>query len=399
MQTKKLLFRKIFTKFVNFIERDTIPLSKVLSTFSCIVFVRIFFELFTIKSVPLLFDYYVHMFLFFITLALLLSFVFYFALRKDILSNIRVVFLSFIIIIIVPIIDIFLSKGTGIKLNYLSTYNTPDIIKCFFTLDSYTSMITVSPGIKVEVVIILIVSFLYFKFKGLKLVSNIFFVFLIYTSIFFLGAIPYVFENLFSYLGLARNIPVDIYNYFFIILSFILVCSYFVIYRKQNKLSIFPKGLMPLIYQNVIIFCIGFVFLKDRILLFIYPENILKPFVCLILFFLLTGFLFKIKKQNRDFVYFIPAILIISYLLNATLVFVSLTYISILILYFQSTYPLSKSKVISNIVFPFNQSLLLLMPQLLISETFNFFPKKLFLIFIASYFILTLLLDKKRLNF
>lgn len=132
------------------------------------------------------FERMIHYDLYYVALAMSIIVIFYLVIKEEIIKIIKVVLPSFLILNIVPLIDFFVFNGK--EKFYGITYFIPgfhfDILKRFFTFFGKHTAIGVTPGIRIEIFIVLVISFIYFYTKQVKLFKNIFGVLILYSTIY-----------------------------------------------------------------------------------------------------------------------------------------------------------------------------------------------------------------------
>ncbi len=147
----------------------------------------------------------------------------YFFFEKNIIKHAKVIFLFFAFIWLAPTLDLLISGGQD-EMLYLHPYMHSDMLQRFFSFWSLgDSRPGATPGIKIEIAIILL-SFFYFSyfFKKASLKRSLLFIFFIYSTIFLYGMFPFLSTGFLDFLGIywARMSP-KMHSDYFLLLIFI----------------------------------------------------------------------------------------------------------------------------------------------------------------------------------
>ncbi len=164
------------------------------STFFCIVFIRMCMENFSSRS-PLSIvvsdiQAQVHHILFFFVTLLLYSVIIHFFSSRDIARVLKVMIFGFMVIWISPIMDMILSKGAGFEMAYLFKPTT-DLVFDFFTYFGPMTLPGVTIGLRIEGVFIFGLTFLYVKWATGRIDKAIFATICVYSMTFLLSALPH----------------------------------------------------------------------------------------------------------------------------------------------------------------------------------------------------------------
>lgn len=161
-----------------------------------------------------------HFSLSYIVMAMIYVLLFYFATRTDIVKIIKVIFPSLILLWLAPIIDLFSSYGRGRDVYYFHAFGQSDLFKNYFTYVSYFSGITI--GMKVEVFIILLGCFCYFRFKGVNTAFSFIYTLLAYSCNFIFACSLIIAYKILMITGFSFHIA-DINYYMIYFYSFCLL--------------------------------------------------------------------------------------------------------------------------------------------------------------------------------
>ena len=134
----------------------------------------------------------VHLFTWYAAVVVLLTWVIAKASSAAAQRVIRVVLTCFAIVLLPPVIDLLLSGGAGIKMSYLVPRNVPDLLRTFATFCFTFSSPGASPGIRIEVALVVLSSGLYVWLKRRRLLWALAGALGVYTVVFCYGAFPFL---------------------------------------------------------------------------------------------------------------------------------------------------------------------------------------------------------------
>lgn len=200
------------------IERADIPLWQVLLTFLSAATLRTFLELFSDTDagqgpaahflqflsglgdahLPMMLLHYT---LFYSGLLLALTLALFAVTRRPVLSLLRVLCAGFLILLIVPVIDLVWSGGTGFDLSYLTPGGQGSLASLFLTFFGPLAHSGVSPGMRIEVALATLATLAYFLWKRLAWWRAACAALATYAVIFAFIAAPYLTDALFALLG------------------------------------------------------------------------------------------------------------------------------------------------------------------------------------------------------
>jgi len=241
-----------FKKLVKETEDFDLPIYYFGFTFIFSSTLRIFLDFFSYRTeINLIMLLYYYLFYAAIGLsAILLVHIFT---REKISKIFKVISTGFIIIIIAPIVDIFLSKGLGFKVGYYKGDLFYDFITFFGRISDKVTL-----GMKIEIVVLILVLFFYFRLKKLSLVKSFTAVFLFYCSFFFYETAP-IFSKPISNLSgtsfiFSGSVTLSI---FFLLMVLALIFLTFLTNRKVF-LSIFRDLRFLRIFYYLLMLFLGF---------------------------------------------------------------------------------------------------------------------------------------------
>lgn len=237
---KKLI--NSFARLIEHLENPQIAIGYYIMFFLSVISIRNFGEMF-IYGNPVIFVFHWHYIIFYTALALALTIVFHFAVRSKIKKIIRVVLSGFVLIFIAPIIDKFFSKTDYYISDYYIGYIEPEYVnnlwQRFFTFfGSYTDGAGVTPGIHVEIFLVLLAIFLYVFIKQRKIWRAILYSFMSYVIIFVYFSAPFFLQGFLKIFGLSYEYSEQIISNFFLLIIFILSLAVFYLYSRRYFLAI-----------------------------------------------------------------------------------------------------------------------------------------------------------------
>lgn len=243
---------EIFNKIITNLEDSNLPVYYFLFTFISALTLRTFFEFFsdhTEISLPMMLHYYS----FYAAIGLSTILLIYFFTKEKIYKIFKLISTGFLVLIIAPIIDLLLSKGAGINMSY---YNG-DLVYGFITFFGKLSD-GVTPGIRIEIALIILVLFFYFRLKKLGFIKSLIGIFLFYCLIFFYGSLFIFLKFVLGVAGISFVYSNYVFiNVFLLLIILSLIVLAFLINRKIF-LSIFRDLRFSRIFYYWLMFFFGF---------------------------------------------------------------------------------------------------------------------------------------------
>ncbi len=232
-------FLNRFSETIQNFENSDVPFIYFVLTFFFAVTLRNFLEMFAtgIPASPLFFWHFDTSYVF---LALCLIVVFYLGTREKVEKIARVILPCFIILVIVPVIDLAVSGGKGLRLAYMTPEDTPSLLEKFFTFFGPNFRQGITLGIRVEVLLVIMGSFFYFYLKKGNLPGALFFSFLIYSVIFFYLSIPFTFKGFMELMGQEYQYSGILFGKFYLVMIFSLLMWIFA-FPARNAFSKLEK--------------------------------------------------------------------------------------------------------------------------------------------------------------
>lgn len=366
---------------------------------------------------------FLHYWLSYLALALAIILLFYLVTREKINRITRIILTSFSIIIIVPIIDylIFLFSGKEYYIDYILTQG-PDLFLRFFTFFGPLSKFGITPGMRIELLLVLFGSFLYFKIKTQNMARSLVGAISFYGLLFSFAALPSLLNQAFniSFIKISNLL----FLYIYLLLSFILAILIFWFSHKNYFINLL-KDLRPLrILHFELMFVLGIFLIKvlgERNLIFSFtPENIFNFIFIAISIFLACLFsamtnniedieIDRITNKTRPSVshkiplkdyqlmakVIFPASLIFAVAVNFWVFAFLLCFMGNYFFYSIPPLRLKKVPIFSKLVISFNSLLLLILGYIFVGGNLREFPLSLTLFFLTFFLLAINFIDIK----
>lgn len=249
---------------------------------------------------------FVHFPLFYMSLFTWILLVFKLLTKENTIKIAKTMIVGMTVIIIAPLIDIIVSKGSGYKLTYLTGPETITEIHKFFYFTK--DLLQASWGQRLEISLVIIGSFFYVFIKTKNFSKSIITPIIVYLIIFIHSVLPNTIAKIPSYLGFKNLTPtailtsgifsVDSQNYSVIFLIFTILAGVLVIsIEKRDEI----KKVFNLKYSSIAII---FVFLGIIYGLFLilryYTFILISPmlYLSILLSFLIVIFTINITREQ-----------------------------------------------------------------------------------------------------
>ncbi|MFA5357915.1 MAG: UbiA family prenyltransferase [archaeon] len=262
-KNRKSSFKNL-RNYVNSIENSKVPFAYLLVLFFISITLRNFLEV-LFSGAKLDSWTFLHFYLYYALLFLVLGLFFYFVTKVEMKKIARAILPFFSLIIFVPIADVILSGGRGFKISYLLPGIHNDILIRFFTFGGGFVPTGMTPGIKLVGLIALLFSFFYFYSKKIGAVKSFFYTFLIYVFGFCFLVAPFFLKFFSDFFGINLLDNWDItFASFYAILIFVAGAFVFYFSDKRKFLWLFGgKGFLRLFHYELMFFAGVFIGLKS----------------------------------------------------------------------------------------------------------------------------------------
>lgn len=292
-----------FARLIEHLENPQISIGYYLMFFLAVISIRNFGEMF-IYGNPVIFVFHWHYIIFYTALALALVIALHYGVRSKIKKIIRVVMSGFIFIFIAPIVDKFFSKSDYYISDYYIGYIEPEYIdnlwQRFFTFfGSYTDGAGVTPGIHVEMFLILVAIFLYVFVKQRKVWRALLYTFISYVIIFVYFSAPFFLQWFLKIFGLSYEYSEQIISNFLLFILAILALAVFYLYSRRYFVAIFKDIRIWRLLHFELMFVSGILLAKMYM-----PESLIEfnqdylLYFILIVFAIACAWIFSVMTNN-----------------------------------------------------------------------------------------------------
>jgi 4-hydroxybenzoate polyprenyltransferase len=406
---------KVFQKFetiLDGLENSSIPLSYFALTFIFSIALRCFIEYFSNHPIGIetvRWSNFLHVYSFWIAIALAIIFLVRIATKEKVEKIIRVVLPLFFLLIIAPIVDLIIGHGESLRMTYLVPDLHKDLLLRFFTLGGSFERFGITPGQKAEIIIFILIGFLYFYNKTKKIFFSLFYAFCIYIVIFLFALLYFLALWFFGFLGIKIDLTGEVLTMILVLVATIFGLAIAYLEYKEYFLTILRDARFSRIIYYLSILAMG-VAIAMRGSRFNFSASTLLNivFVCLGIFFAALYSIImnniadydidKISNSDRPLVkksieiglYKKLAILFLSLslfypmLVSFTAFFLTILFIGNYYIYSMSPLRLKRITFFSKLIIAINSLTIVLMGYSLVTESFMGFPKILYLLFIVG---------------
>lgn len=197
---KKL--QQLFTHVVDRIENYDLPLKRYLFLFLAILGVRLSLEFFSNQRLFRSEDtLHIALWFTFIVLAFMLQL--HLFSKVDVRKIMKLVVCCFSIALTAPMIDMVVSQGAHVKMNYLSINSFSDVLFSYLTIGGASLNRGATLGIRIEIVLLVLASLNYLWLKTGSILRTFLGTWCIYSVLFLSGTLPFFLGKLNTALGLT----------------------------------------------------------------------------------------------------------------------------------------------------------------------------------------------------
>lgn len=222
---------KIAEKYSAFAEDLKVPFGYYVLTFLAFVTLRNLLEVFSDKSVVSM-ELHFHYYLSYICLALFMMLLFSVFTGEKMARIARLVLCSFYFIFLAPIFDLVISGGQGYNMAYLLPDTHGDLLLRYLTLGGPFEEVGITIGLKLEVSILMISSFVYSKAKKATTLKSLLLALLVYTLIFAYAIVPFGVKAILDVFHLFDYFYSMLFAKFYLVVIFVLLL---IVVRRWNK--------------------------------------------------------------------------------------------------------------------------------------------------------------------
>jgi len=271
---------KPLKNIINSLENSKAPLIYFILTFIFITSLRNFIELFSdTDTSQISFAEFFHYDISYIALAMIIIILLYFFIKKDILKITKVVLTSFLILLIVPIIDLIWSFGKGLNMAYMLPGSHSNLMQRFFTFFGDFSGLGITPGIRIEIIIVLLGVFFYIYINSSRIIKSLLGVLFAYSIYFFYLAAPFLVKGLLEIFGLTYKYSDSLMTNFFLLV--ILFAGIFIAYISNKEyFRLIIKDIRPFrLLHFELMFLIGFIIGFNKFGTFVFDSTNIFSFI------------------------------------------------------------------------------------------------------------------------
>lgn len=195
--------RKKALRFLGSVENSRLKLRWFIVYFLLVILLRWFLEYLIDPVKPSRPEiFFIHFSLFYMATALFLMLFVSFFTHEPIIKVSKIVLVSGALILLAPILDFAIGKGTGYDIGHMHPKFYDDPFGNYFTFFSEFNQKGITPGLRIELAIILIFTFLYLLVKTESTIKSLILALAIYT----IGYIFVIFPFLVLYFNAATGI-------------------------------------------------------------------------------------------------------------------------------------------------------------------------------------------------
>jgi 4-hydroxybenzoate polyprenyltransferase len=406
---------KIFQKFKTIsdnLENSSIPLSYFIFTFIFSITLRNlieYFSNFSIEGGAVSGPFYLHCYLFYISIALVIIFLLRIATKEKVEKIARMVLPLFFLLIIAPIIDLIISHGGGLKMTYLLPGFHANLLLRFFTLGGAHEQSGITPGQKAEIIIFLLIGFVYFYNKTKKIFISLFYAFSLYSVIFLFALLPFMDKWFFGFLGIQISLNNETLTILLALVGTIFGLAIVYLEYKEYLFVILKDIRLSRLLYYFSIFALG-IAIAIKVSRYEFATSTLLNIisVCLSIFFAALYSIFTnniadydidaisnpdrpLTKKNIEIglykklaILFLFLSLFYSALVSFMIFFLTVFYIGNYFIYSMPPLRLKRITFFSKLIIAINSLAIALMGYSLIAGSFRGFPNILYLLFIIG---------------
>jgi 4-hydroxybenzoate polyprenyltransferase len=421
---------KLPARIIAALEDNNIPFLNYILTFFAAILLRHFFEAYSqaenyfnlpteLVAVDLL-----HYTLSYITLALLLIGVLYYAVRIKIEQIARVVLPSFILLLLSPLLDLLLTLGEGVSILYLQPGYDINLLHTYLTF--FGGFTGVSAGIRIEIALVLIGIFFYCLNKQLTILLSLVYTWICYTVIFLWGAAPYFVQWIKQLTGFAYTFTGISMIHFYLVVTLLLAGMIFFLANKSLLMALIKDMRALRIFYYIIMLLLGAVlalcvnperistqiYFYDDILINLLLASIAIGFSCLFSLMMnntadvaidcisnpdrpfVSGAISPIVYTQLTYVFGSLA-LFYAAMVNAKTFLIIVATMASYYIYSMSPIRFKRVTVFSKLTIAFNSLALVVLGFLLVQHDLSHFPNSLFIIILIGFTLAANVIDIK----
>lgn len=305
-------------KIIAAFEDDSIPFRHYLFTFLAATVLRNFIEAFSqyrinyFNSENLFFATgIVHLTLSYITIAMLMTLLFYYATGETVKKIAKVILPSMLMLVMAPTLDLIVTGGAGCDIAYFINATYKDLFKNYISYCSYYPKISL--GMRIEVLIYLCGFYSYFRIKGRSLTASLLYTLLGYTLLFGCACLPIVNRFLMNMLGFHYHFSSSQMVECYALIIFVLAAwLLFLGYKQWFRIIVSCINLLYVAYGSVLLllgFALGCSINQQSVIAVINNDpSLLNAFIFLNVSLILINVFYRVHPETNLWNCSIPGI-------------------------------------------------------------------------------------------
>jgi len=217
------------------LEENPVPFYYYILSFWSIILLRILIEIFTDTDAQKIITpgMVIHFSLFYIFLAIAGIIIFHHTTGIPTGKVSRVILPGFAIILLGPLFDLMISWGAGFNMSYLTPRLHGNLLYRFFAFGGPLGKHGgITPGMKIEVAVILLLSFAYFRIKKTGIIKSIVTAVILYCIIFACAVMPFIGKALLNAFNLEYKYSERLFINIYFLLILISIPYLFFLFNK-----------------------------------------------------------------------------------------------------------------------------------------------------------------------
>jgi len=282
-----------FESLVSFLEDSKRPFHFHLLVFFLAIFLRNFLEFFSTGAFPT-FGSFVHYSLSYVCIALAFSLVFWLAVKVPLSKVMRVILPSFLVLVLAPLLDIFFTIGRGNAISYFMPGVHDNLLERFLCFFGPFSGAGATPGMRVEIALVLAACFAYFYLKKRSFLRSFFYSFALYCVLFAYGSVIFFVKAFEEFFGFSFFVSDFVMSSLYLCLVFLLSFPLFFVWNRDYFFALARDTRPFRIAHYLLMFFLGLAFALNHFPLAV-EHFFALPLVLISIFF---ACLFVLSSNN-----------------------------------------------------------------------------------------------------
>jgi 1,4-dihydroxy-2-naphthoate octaprenyltransferase len=189
---------RLAKRYTTWAENPSVPLPYYVGTFFAFVTLRNWLEILSDRT-EVCASVHVHYYLFHLCMAMSLALLISAMTSQPAQATLRLVLSSYFLVLLAPVLDLLLSGGRGYDMTYLLPERHSDLVLRYFTIGGSWHEGGITPGMKLETLVVLGCSYVYSRSKGLTWLRGLTLIVAMYSVGFGYALLPFLLR------GAGRN--------------------------------------------------------------------------------------------------------------------------------------------------------------------------------------------------